>query len=105
LGVPGIVQRLSLDEVAHTVVAHYPVAGKEFFARLRYASAFHDTASIVEAPVAGDGVIATGEFGTLSALRLDHPVPAYGYRLVEPDGRRMRPDLLASHGIAGPDVG
>jgi ribonuclease Z len=104
LGVPGVVQRLSLDQVAHTVVAHYPASGSEFFDRLRHASVFYDAASIVPAPVATDGVVATGGFGTLSAMRLDHSVEAYGYRLVEPDGRRMLPDRLAAHGISGPDV-
>lgn len=105
LGVPGVVQRLSLDRVAHPVYAHYPASGTEFFARLRRACAFHETADLRELPVTGDGVVATGAFGTLSARRLDHPVEAYGYRLVEPDGRRMLPDRLAAHGIAGPDVG
>ena len=61
--------------------------------------------NFVEHPVDGDGPIATGPFGTLSARRLDHPVEAYGYRLVEPDGRRMLPDRLAERGIAGPDIG
>jgi len=105
LGVPGIVQRLSLDRVAHPVVAHYPASGRELFGRLRHASAFHETAEVVELPVAADGPVATGSFGTLSARRLDHPVETYGYRLVEPDGRRMLPDRLAVRGVAGPDVG
>jgi ribonuclease Z len=105
LGVPGIVQRLSLDRVAHPVVAHYPASGRPLFDRLRHASAFHETAEVVEQPVAADGPVATGPFGTLSARRLDHAVETYGYRLVEPDGRRMLPERLAAHGIAGPDVG
>jgi ribonuclease Z len=42
---------------------------------------------------------------TLEARRLEHPVEAYGYRLVEPDGRRMRPDRLAALGVSGPRVG
>ncbi|CAM5574092.1 Ribonuclease Z OS=Streptomyces albaduncus OX=68172 GN=rnz PE=3 SV=1 [Streptomyces griseoloalbus] len=41
---------------------------------------------------------------TLEARRLSHPVEAYGYRLVEPDGRRMPPARLAAHGIAGPEA-
>ena len=41
----------------------------------------------------------------LEARRLSHTVPAFGYRLAEPDGRRMLPDKLAAAGIAGPDVG
>jgi ribonuclease Z len=105
LGVPGIVQRLALDRVAHAVVAHYPAAGAQYFDRLRHASVFHDVAMIVPAPIAGDGVVATGAFGTLTALRLDHLIETYGYRLVEPDGRRMLPDRLAAYGIQGPDVG
>jgi len=105
LGVPGVVQRLSLDQVDHAVRAHFPAAGGEFFARLRHASVFHDVAEVIAEPVTGDGVVATGPFGTLSASTLDHSVATYGYRLVEPDGRRMLPELLAAHGIAGPDVG
>jgi ribonuclease Z len=31
-------------------------------------------------------------------------VESFGYRLVEPDGRRMLPDRLAAAGVAGPDV-
>jgi ribonuclease Z len=104
LGVPGVVQRLSLDTVAHPVVAHYPASGAEFFARLRNASVFHETADLREEPVTGDGVVAAGRFGTLAARRLDHPVEAFGYRLEEPDGRRMLPDRLAVAGVAGPDV-
>jgi ribonuclease Z len=105
LGVPGIVQRLSLDGVPHPVFAHYPASGRELFARLRHASAFHETATIVEQPVAAEGVVASGAFGTLSARRLDHALDTYGYRLVEPDGRRMLPDRLAALGIAGPGIG
>src|SRR3712207_8528636 len=48
-----------------------------------------------------DGVVARDAAGTLEARRLEHPVESFGYRLVEPDGRRMRPDLLAAAGVAG----
>jgi ribonuclease Z len=105
LGLPGIVQRLSLDRVPHPVAAHYPHSGAEYFGRLRHACVFHETADVREEPVVADGVVATGAFGTLSAMRLDHPVDTYGYRLVEPDGRRMLPSLLSAFGISGPDIG
>ncbi len=104
LGVPGIVQRLSLDRVPHTVHAHFPKSGAHFFERLRYASAFYDAADIAEVPVEEDGVIATGKFGRLEAYRLDHGIDSFGYRLVEPDGHRMLPGMLAEHGIQGPAV-
>jgi ribonuclease Z len=105
LGVPGVVQRMSLDRVAHPVVAHYPASGQAFFERLRYASVFHEVAELREEPVAADGVLATGAFGTLEARRLEHPGESFGYRLGGPDGRRMLPDALARHGVAGPAVG
>ncbi|MGW4208362.1 ribonuclease Z [Lentzea sp. NPDC004789] len=104
LGVPGIVQRLSLDRVPHTVHAHYPRSGAHFFERLRYASAFYDAADIAEVPVDGDGEIANGKFGSLQAYRLDHGIDSFGYRLVEPDGHRMLPEKLREHGIGGPQV-
>lgn len=105
LGVPGVVQRLSLDRVGHDVYAHYPASGAEFFGRLRHATPFHEVASLLEAPVERDGVVATGSFGTLEARRLDHRVETFGYRLVEPDGRRMLPAALSELAISGPDVG
>jgi ribonuclease Z len=66
---------------------------------------FHEVADLREDPIGGDGVVATGPFGTLEARRLDHLIECFGYRLVEPDGRRMLPERLAEAGIEGPDVG
>ena len=105
LGVAGVVQRMSLDRVPHPVHAHYPASGQAFFERLRHATVFHEVADVREDPVLADGPVATGSFGTLEARRLDHLVETYGYRLVEPDGRRMLADRLAAAGVAGPDVG
>lgn len=105
LGLAGVIQRINLDKVPHEVTAHYPRSGQRFFDRLRYATAYRETVEIVEAPVAADGVIATPGGYALEARKLSHPVESYGYRLVEPDGRRMLPDRLAAHGIKGPDVG
>jgi ribonuclease Z len=104
LGLPGVVQRLSLDQVDRPVPLHYPASGQEYLDRLRHATPFHDMADTPRCPVRADGVVATGDFGTLSAHRLDHTIDCFGYRLVEPDGRRMLPDRLAAAGIAGPDV-
>jgi ribonuclease Z len=104
LGVPGIVQRLSLDRVAHPVRAHYPASGRQFFGRLRHASQFHETARLDEGPIEREGPVAEGAFGRIEAYRLDHPVESFGYRLVEPDGRRMLPDRLAAAGVTGPAV-
>jgi ribonuclease Z len=120
LGLPGVLQRMALDRVAHPVKAYYPGLNAEMFGRLRHASLFHDTLTLLEHPVNDDGVVADGVHGAvgaagvsgagasgflLEARALSHLVPAVGYRLVEPDGRRMLPDKLAARGVAGPDVG
>ncbi|MFE4751734.1 ribonuclease Z [Streptomyces mirabilis] len=105
LGLAGVIQRINLDRVPHEVTAHYPRSGQRFFDRLRYATAYRETVELTEAPVEADGVLATTPSYTLETRRLSHPVESFGYRLVEPDGRRMLPELLAEHGIKGPDVG
>ncbi|WP_329299579.1 ribonuclease Z [Streptomyces sp. NBC_00659] len=105
LGLGGVIQRINLDRVPHEVTAHYPLSGQHFFERLRYATAYRETVPLTEAPVADDGVLVTTPAYTLEARRLSHPVESFGYRLVEPDGRRMLPERLAEHGIKGPDVG
>jgi ribonuclease Z len=101
LGVPGIIQRLSLDEVRHPVTAHFPASGAHFFANLRHATSFHEKAVVREEPIAAGGSLTA----TIEARRLSHGIEAYGYRLVEPDGRRMLPERLSAYGIAGPAVG
>jgi ribonuclease Z len=114
LGLPGVLQRMSLDRVAHEVTAYYPGENSEVFGRLRHASLFHDTLALREHPVhddgaRGDGVRGAGVIADAAAFRLEaralsHLVPTVGYRLVEPDGRRMLPDELAARGITGPDI-
>lgn len=105
LGLAGVIQRINLDRVPHPVTAHYPASGQKFFDRLRYATAYRETVALAEEPVAEDGILARGDSYTLDAVRLSHPVESFGYRVTEPDGRRIRPELLAAHGIKGPDVG
>ncbi|MFJ4845099.1 ribonuclease Z [Streptomyces sp. NPDC088733] len=105
LGLAGVIQRINLDRVPHPVTAHYPASGRHFFDRLRYATAYRETVKLREEPVSGETAVLTDGAFRLEARRLSHPVEAYGYRLVEPDGRRMLPDRLAAFGISGPAVG
>jgi ribonuclease Z len=109
-GLPGVLSRIALDGVEHLVHCHYPASGRESFARLRWL--YPDYAEKVlreepaEEPVEGErSVLADESFGRLTAVRLDHGIEAYGYRLAEPDSRRILPDRLAAAGISGPAVG
>jgi ribonuclease Z len=105
LGLPGVLARMSLDRVPHTVEVCYPAGSREVFGRLRHASLFRDVVDLRERRVRGAAaLIGTAPF-RLEALALSHSVPTVGYRLTEPDGRRMLPDKLAELGITGPDIG
>lgn len=106
LGVPGIVQRIARDGVAHPVNAAFPASGAQYWDRLRHAASFRDTEVIHERPVSGERMaLDIGEEPfTLVARRLSHPVEAYGYRLEEPDGVTMLPSELAARGVRGPLV-
>ncbi|MDX6312380.1 MAG: ribonuclease [Streptomyces sp.] len=105
LGLAGVIQRINLDRVPHPVTAHFPASGQHFFERLRYATAYRESVKLNEEPVRADGVIARTPAFRLEARKLSHPVESYGYRVIEPDGRRMLPERLAAHGISGPAVG
>lgn len=105
LGLPGVLQRMSLDRVPHLVEACYPADGREMFGRLRRAAIFHDVVRLREQPVDCDGTVAETSQFSLQARYLSHGAPTIGYRLVEPDGRRMLPARLAGYGITGPDIG
>jgi ribonuclease Z len=105
LGLPGVLARMSLDRVPHTVDACYPAQNQEVFARLRHAALFRDAVDLRERPAGTGGTVLRAAAFQVEARPLSHSVPALGYRLVEPDGRRMLPDRLAAFGITGPDVG
>jgi ribonuclease Z len=104
LGLPGIIQRLSLDRVDHPIDLFYPASGQEYIDRLRNASIFYDVTDIRCHPVADDGVVLSTPTVDLVARKLDHGVDSIGYQLIEPDGRRMVPTLLEQFGVTGPQV-
>ena len=101
LGLGGIIQRLSLDNVPHPVHCYYPASGQVYFDRLRHATSFHERATLVTHPLQVDGPVD----GSLTVAALEHRIDCFGYRFAEPDGRRMLPDRLAGLGIRGPLIG
>jgi ribonuclease Z len=111
LGLPGVLQRMSLDRVPHIVDAYYPGQNQAVFDRLRHAALFRDVLNLRERPIGQAGTpdtattVASTPAFRLEARPLSHSAPTFGYRLEEPDGRRMLPDRLAELGIAGPDIG
>lgn len=105
LGLPGVVQRMALDGIEHPVDLYFPAAGQEYVDRLLQASVVHRLPEVRQHPVTSDGEVDVGPRFAVHAAALDHPVPTYGWRLVEPTGRRLLPDLLEERGVHGPEVG
>jgi ribonuclease Z len=104
LGLPGVLQRMAVDGVTRPVHLYYPASGEEQIERLRRATLAQDPLDVRLHPVGHDGPVDTWPSLVLHAHALDHRVDTYGWRLVEPDGRRMLADRLAEAGIAGADV-
>ena len=105
LGLPGVLARFALDRVHHPVDLYFPAEGLVYLERLRHAAVMDEWDGLRVHPVAGGGVVAERTAFTLAAARLDHRVEALGWRLAEPDGRRMNAVRLAAFGVFGPDVG
>lgn len=109
LGLAGIIQRISLDRVPHTIPVLFPKSGAAFFERLRSSSIFHDVSHLAPTPI----VAPRGDLAECArtpnvvfyASALEHGVDCHGYRIEEPDGRRMLPERLQAAGVRGPDIG
>jgi ribonuclease Z len=109
LGLPGIVQRLSLESCRHPVHLFYPASGQEYMDALCRAAIYKSSVDMILHPVA----LAAGETTevwrtedwSLRAGGLDHSVPSLGFRIEEPEGRRFLPERLVAAGVSGAMVG
>lgn len=104
LGLPGIIQRLSVDRVSSPVDIYFPASGAPYFERLAHASISRPLADVRGHP-SGAGTVNSGPPLKVEARELYHRVDTLGWRLSEPDGRRMLPERLEALGIRGPDIG
>ena len=105
LGLAGIFQRLSLDNINHSLHIYFPRSGEVFVERMRYASIYYDRLSVVLHPIHNDGLVDENDSFTVEAHALDHPVDTYGFRITEHDQRRFDKDKLAEASLKGPIVG
>lgn len=105
LGLPGVIQRLSLDRVPHPVRVYFPASGMVFFDRLRRASIYAGLEHLDVRPIESPGLVDEDDKLKIVAARLDHEVDCLGYRVVEPDAFRVLPAALAASGLRGPEVG
>ena len=105
LGLPGVLQRLSLDKIQHKVQLFYPAYGKRFVENLKNASIYYNTAEIEEIPFTEEGVIYKDENLRIESQRLDHTAESWGYRIQEHNSVTMLQVKLSELGIRGDAVG
>ena len=104
LGLAGIIQRISLDRVSHTIEVYYPSSGQKYYEHLRDSSLFYNTAQLQECPIESPGVVFEDDTMIIEADRLDHDVETFGYRVREKDSYTLIPEKLRQAGIHGPEV-
>jgi ribonuclease Z len=98
-GLPGVLSRMVLDGVQHPVDLHYPAEGEAVVRAL--VGLATPGLDLRLRPHAEAGPVADG----LAVEPLRHRIAAFGYRLVESDGRTLLAERLAAAGISGPAVG
>lgn len=84
-GLPGVLSRLWLDQVGHPIHLHFPASGEEAVRHL--IAVVGHSLDLRLHPHGAAGEVADGLF----VRPLHHRIEAYGYQLVEPDGRTMLP--------------
>lgn len=104
LGLPGVIQRLSLDQVQHPISLIYPSSGRHYLQRLMQAAIFHNRITVQEYPTNEPGIILSRSGFDLSTLPLEHGVDTWGYRLQEPDTSTLLPSKIPED-VTGPALG
>lgn len=100
-GLPGVLQRLALDDVPGPADLHHPSAAGPVL-RALVAAAPHAAERVRLVPAAGAGPVADLGDLRLSCAALAHGTPTLGWRLDEPDGWRLLPERLTALGVEGP---
>lgn len=104
LGLPGVIQRLSLQRAAHPVEIYYPSKGRAYLDRLIKCVPYYQAVELRLIPVAEEGEICSEEGLTISAGRLDHGSQTFGYRIQEHASRTLHPQLLPPE-VSGKRIG
>jgi ribonuclease Z len=110
LGLAGILQRLSLEHCDHPVHIFFPESGQEYLERLLNASIYQPNIERILHPVrtiAQEAILELSrtEDYVLKSHPLHHGVPAIGFRIEEPERRRLLPEKLEMAGVRGARVG
>ena len=104
LGLPGIMQRLSLMEVSQEIHIYFPKEGQPYLDALSIASKYTHRINFHFHPLKA-GVIEETENYRIEAYNLLHSTPTLGYRFIEKSHLRFRKKLLEEMDLQGPILG
>ncbi|HMB30727.1 MAG TPA: ribonuclease Z [Desulfohalobiaceae bacterium] len=104
LGLPGVIQRISLDRTEHPVEIFYPSSGEGYLQSLLNAAIYHRAVSIIPQPILSPGIVYSDQQIMIESYPLDHGVDTLGYRLKEFDQQTILPELLPDQ-VRGYDIG
>ncbi|MEA2077007.1 MAG: ribonuclease Z [Candidatus Marinimicrobia bacterium] len=104
LGLPGMMQRLSLMEVSHEVHIYFPEEGNPYFDALSIASKYTHRINFHIHPLKAGIVEETDDY-RIEAFKLLHSTPVLGYRLIDKPKWRFNKKRLKELKLEGPILG
>jgi len=105
LGLPGVLARLSQQDLQHPVHLHFPASGRPYVERLLTSSIIDMHLDLVLEPVREAGVVVDREGFRLRAELLEHSTDSVGWRIEELPRRHLLPERLEALGVRGPAIG
>ncbi len=96
LGLPGVIQRLSLAGIEHKLEIYYPASGRRFLQHLLQSASFYNRLQIKEMPLQEPGLVLSQDKLQILSTPLSHSLESWGYRLQVPDSWTVQPRKLPS---------
>ena len=94
LGLPGVIQRLSLHQISHPVDIIFPKSGEKHLESLLSSAIFHNRITLRFIPVEKSGEIKLGGEIRVWAMELEHGVDTFGYKIADKKQWNILPQRL-----------
>lgn len=94
LGLAGVFQRLTQENITHPIEIYYPASGQIYLEHQLQASICQPYLHLIQKPIQKEGIVFEDEHLMISSKRLTHPVETYGYRIEEKESRTFLPEKI-----------
>ncbi len=99
LGLPGIIQSLSLQTEDRTLKIAYPANGEKYLKNLTHSSIFQQKVKLEYAPITREGELFRHSDVAVSTYKLRHKTPSWGYVIKEDDKVKFDPEKINKVGL------